>query len=475
MILTITPAPVVNAGSDAETCQGVTFNFSSQATPASASNYSSILWTHTGTGTLTNATTLTPTYTPGAGETGAVTFTLTANGNGSCAPVNDQMILTITPAPVVNAGSDAETCQGVTFNFSSQVTPASASNYSSILWTHTGTGTLTNATTLTPTYTPGAGETGPVTFTLTANGNGSCAPVNDQMILTITPAPVVNAGSDAETCQGVTFNFSSQVTPASASNYSSILWTHTGTGTLTGATTLTPFIPPGAGETGAVTFTLTANGNGSCAPVNDQMILTITPAPVVNAGSDAETCQGVTFNFSSQATPASASNYSSILWTHTGTGTLTNATTLTPTYTPGAGETGSVTFTLTANGNGSCAPVNDQMILTITPAPVVNAGSDAETCQGVTFNFSSQATPASATNYASLLWTHTGTGTLFNANTLTPTYFTWSRRDGSSNLHTDGQWQWQLRTGKRPDDPDHHACTSGECGQRCGDLPGCNL
>ncbi|GIV35739.1 MAG: hypothetical protein KatS3mg032_0118 [Cyclobacteriaceae bacterium] len=239
---------------------------------------------------------------------------------------------------------------------------------------------------------------------------------------------------------------------------------------------LTPDYTPGAGETGAVTFTLTANGNGSCAPVNDAMILTITPAPVVNAGSDAETCQGVTFNFSSQATPASASNYSSILWTHTGTGTLTNATTLTPTYTPGAGETGPVTFTLTANGNGSCAPVNDQMILTITPAPVVNAGSDAETCQGVTFNFSSQATPASATNYAFLLWTHTGTGTLFNGRTtLTPVYYPGSRRDGSSNLHTDGQRQWQLRTGKRPDDPDHHACTSGECGQRCGDLPGRNL
>jgi PKD repeat protein len=422
MVLTITPSPTVNAGSDAETCQGLSFNFSSQTTPASATNFASLLWTHTGTGTLVNATTLTPTYTPGVGETGTVTFTLTASGNGSCAAVNDAMVLTITPAPTVNAGSDAETCQGLSFNFSTQTTPASAANFASLLWTHTGTGTLFNANTLTPTYFPGPGETGTVTFTLTASGNGSCAAVNDQMVLTITPSPTVNAGSDAETCQGVSFNFSSQTTPASATNFAGLLWTHTGTGTLFNATTLTPTYTPGVGETGTVTFTLTANGNGSCAAVNDQMVLTITPSPTVNAGSDAETCQGVSFNFSTQTTPASATNFASLLWTHTGTGTLFNANTLTPTYFPGPGETGTVTFTLTASGNGSCAAVNDQMVLTITPSPTVNAGSDAETCQGVSFNFSSQTTPASATNFASLLWTHTGTGTLVNATTLTPTY-----------------------------------------------------
>jgi len=422
MILTITPEPSVFAGSDAETCQGVAFNFSTQSTPASASDFASLLWTHSGTGTLTNATTLTPSYTPGVGETGNVTFTLTANGNGSCASVNDQMILIITPAPVAFAGSDAETCQGVSFNFSTQATPASASNQSSLLWTHSGTGTIFNATTLTPTYQPGVGEAGNVTFTLTVNGNGSCVSVNDQMILVITPAPVVNAGSNAETCQGVAFNFSTQSTAASATNFSSILWTTTGTGILTNATTFTPTYTPGAGETGAVTFTLTASGNGSCASVNDQMILTITPAPVVSAGSDSETCQGVNFNFSTQSTLASVSNFSSILWTTTGTGLLSNANTLTPTYAPGAGETGVVTFTLTASGNGSCVSVNDQMILTITPAPTVFAGSDAETCQGVAYNFTTQSLPSSATNFQSILWTSTGTGTINNANTLTPTY-----------------------------------------------------
>jgi primase-polymerase (primpol)-like protein len=422
MIVTITPSASVNAGSDEEICQGTSFAFSAQGTGATASNFSTILWTHTGTGTIFNANTLTPTYQPGAGESGAITFTLTGNGSGSCGSVNDQMILTLTPGALVNAGSDGETCQDIAYEFSTQVTPATATNFNTILWTHTGTGSLANATTLTPTYTPGAGETGVVTFTLTATGNGSCPDVNDQMIVTITPSASVNAGSDEEICQGTSFAFSAQGTGATASNFSTILWTHTGTGTIFNANTLTPTYQPGAGESGAITFTLTGNGSGSCGSVNDQMILTLTPGALVNAGSDGETCQDIAYEFSTQVTPATATNFNTILWTHTGTGSLANATTLTPTYTPGAGETGVVTFTLTATGNGSCPDVNDQMIVTITPSASVNAGSDEEICQGTSFAFSAQGTGATASNFSTILWTHTGTGTIFNANTLTPTY-----------------------------------------------------
>src|SRR5690606_34359926 len=269
-----------------------------------------------------------------------------------------------------------ETCEGGAFNFSTQTTPASASNFNTITWTTTGTGSLTNANTLTPTYTPDAGETGNITFTLTATGNGSCATLDDQMTLTITPAATVFAGSDEETCEGVTFDFASQTTPATATNFLSILWTTTGTGAIANANTLTPTYAPGVGETGNVIFTLTATGNGSCVSVQDQMTLVITPAPVLSAGSDAETCQGVTFNFSTQATGASASNYATIAWTTTGTGILFNPSTLTPTYQPGVGEAGNVTFTLTATGNGSCASIQDQMVLTITPSATVSAGSD---------------------------------------------------------------------------------------------------
>ena len=43
-------------------------------------------------------------------------------------------------------------------------------------------------------------------------------------------------------------------------------------------------------------------------------------------------------------------------------------------------------------GNGSCGPVNDSMTLTITPAPVVDAGSDEEICQGGAHDLSNSGT-----------------------------------------------------------------------------------
>ena len=197
-----------------------------------------------------------------------------------CAPSFDDVVLTNTPDAIVNAGSDGETCKGVNYPFTTQATLASAGNFSSLLWTHDGIGIIFNPTTLTPTYQPGTTETGIVTFTLTANGNGSCGSVSDLMQLTVTPSVIVNAGSDAATCEGATYNFSTQTTTASASQYSSLLWTSTGTGIISNATTLTPDYQPGTGESGIVTFTLTGSGNGSCADVADQMVLVIEAEPV---------------------------------------------------------------------------------------------------------------------------------------------------------------------------------------------------
>ena len=375
--LTNTLGPIVNAGSDSETCQGISFNFSTQATLASSSNFSSLLWSHTGTGTIFNANTLTPTYIPGTGETGVVTFTLTANGNGSCASVNDVMTLTITPAVIANAGSDAEVCEGLSYDFSTQTTLASASNFNTLLWTHTGTGTISNETALTPSYAPGVGETGAVTFTLTATGNGSCATVNDQMILNITPAPLVDAGSDAEICQGSSFTFTSQTILATASNYNSLVWMHTGSGTLFNGNTLSPTYFASASETGIVTFTLTVMGNGSCVIVDDQMDITITPAPIANAGSDAEVCEGSpTFDFSSR-TGASLILNGSGVWTHNGSGTLDNPALLNPVYTLAAGDFGNtITFTLTVtSGSVVCTTVQDTYTLKVNRQALVSVPS----------------------------------------------------------------------------------------------------
>lgn len=199
--VTVNPAPTANASADAYTCGTTAYTLSG----TSATNYSSILWTHNGAGSLTNATTLTPTYTPVAGDIGNnVTLTLTVTALAGCVNVQDQMVLTVTPQATANAGSDASICEGGTFT----VSTASATNYISLNWTSNGTGSFTNGTTLTPTYIPGIGETGTVTLTLTATGQNGCN-ATDNMVLTINANPTITTNAVNQTRCGtgnVTFN-----------------------------------------------------------------------------------------------------------------------------------------------------------------------------------------------------------------------------------------------------------------------------
>ena len=63
-------------------------------------NSAGILWTHDGSGSLVDATTTTPTYTPAAGDAGSVvTLTLTVSGSGSCADAVDLKEIQINPNP----------------------------------------------------------------------------------------------------------------------------------------------------------------------------------------------------------------------------------------------------------------------------------------------------------------------------------------------------------------------------------------
>jgi gliding motility-associated-like protein len=406
MVLTIIPSPIVNAGPDAETCVINAFTVSG----ATATNYSSLLWTENGLGSLSNAGTLNPTYTPAPNESGTVKLKLMAYGNGSCAAVADSMLLQVTPMPVANAGPDGTTCEVTAY----QVSGAQAFTYNYVQWTTTGLGTLSGSNTLTPTYTPAAGETGTILLMLTAYGNGSCPATMDEMTLTIYQKPVAFAGDDAAICQGGSYT----IADSYAENSDGLLWTSNGPGLLTGATTLHPAYFPLPGETGLVTFTLLVYADdGVCPDVTDQMVLTIKPVATADAGPDDSQCGTTPYALDG----SSMTNAVSVLWSSSGTGTFDNPTQLHATYTPSSldVQNGSVTLTLTATAGSPCPPVSDQMVLTLAVPATVNAGDEGIICEGNQFTV----TTASAGNYSSLVWTTTdGMGTILNPQTLTPTY-----------------------------------------------------
>jgi gliding motility-associated-like protein len=349
------------------------------------------LWTTSGTGLFDNTGILNPTYTPSPNDIndGYVYLTLTATGNASCPAVSDVMKLTIARQALADAGPDAAFCQSSTFN----VTQAAAQNYTSINWTTTGTGTLTGQNTLTPIYQPAVGESGIITLTLTATGNIACGTATDQMSLLIQNATTVNAGPDLQTCELSPV----QVVAASVQNSTAILWTTSGNGIFNDPTIINPVYSPGSldAATGIVMLTLQATGTKPCPDVTDQLILTINKAPLVNAGPDAITCVSI----STTITQASASDYSTLLWTVSpaSAGTLTNSGTLNPTFTPATGFTGTATLTLRVNGTGSCGAVviSDAMDIFVNTSLVANAGPDQVIYPGSAATLSGSATGGS--------------------------------------------------------------------------------
>lgn len=371
MSVSFTPAPTVNAGLDQTVC-GNNANVQLNATYTNATG---IIWSG-GTGTFSNTAIVNPVYTPSATDiaNGTVTLTATTTGNGNCNPVSDNIIITITPAPTVNAGVDRIVCA----NNASVTLNGSVTVASGVIWSTSGTGTFSSTTALNATYTPSATDTanGFVDLTLTTTGNGTCLAVSDIMRITITPAPVVNAGADRTVCaNNVSLALNGSVTVATGGQWSG------GTGAFSpGNTTLTATYTPSATEitNGSATLTLTSTGNGTCAAVSDQMIITITSAPTVNAGLDQTVCA----NNSVVSLNGTYTVAGGVQWSG-GAGTFNPGNTdATATYTPTATEitNGSVLLTLTTTGNGLCNAVSDQMLITITPAPTVTAGSDVTVC-----------------------------------------------------------------------------------------------
>lgn len=416
----VVSAPTANAGTPVSTCAGSgAVNITAGSSVTFYTNY---VWTTSGTGTLSNPNSLSLcTYTPSAADiaAGSVTLTLTTTGVAPCTTASSSKTLTIVSPATANAGSNLSMCtSAASINVT---TGSSASNYTSIQWTSSGSGTFANANSLTTcTYTPSAADiaAGSVVITLTANATSPCSNAIATKTLTIQSAPTANAGTAINTC---TLSGPVNVTSgASATNFTSVQWTSSGSGIFANANSLTACTyTPSALDiiSGSVTLTLTAYGNAPCSNVTSTKTLFVRSPMLVNAGTNVTIC-ATTASVNITA-GSSASNQTSVLWTSSGTGTFANANSLTTcTYSPSAADiaAGSVTITLTAT-NGGCPDVTASKTLFITGAPTVNAGSALNTCStSGAINITAGAT---ATNYASVQWTSSGSGTFANANSLT--------------------------------------------------------
>lgn len=267
------------AGNDLTVCEDQVVHLN-----GSAEYYNSLLWTTSGSGNFSDPSIINPDYSPSAADiaAGAVTLTLTVNGPGYKATVSDQVVVTFNLKPTAFAGADASICAGNNY----QPADASATNYQSILWTTTGTGSFDNTAIVNPVFTPGVSDVtaGFVKMILAAESGNTCGTVKDTVNLAINPLPTVQLSGLQSVCAGDSVKLSYHFTGTAPFT---VVYADESTNTFDAADA-DVWMHPAGNTTYAVTKVTDANG--CFADATASLAVTVNPLPVLDLPSEVATC-----------------------------------------------------------------------------------------------------------------------------------------------------------------------------------------
>lgn len=235
--------------------------------------------------------------------------------------LTDEVVVNVTPLPVVDLGPDATLCTGQSLMLDAGVPGGT------YLWQDGST-------------SPSFNVTGPGTYTVTVTAD-ECSNTGD-ITVDYNPTPVVDLGPDLTLCEGETTVLDATVPGATYT------WQDGSTGP-----TFT------VSDAGAYNVNVLLDG----CPASDNISVDYNPLPMVDLGPDVTLCAGqqVTFN----ATVAGAT----YVWHDGSTG---------PTFTTSTAGVHSVTVTV----NGCSA--SDAVNVVVNPLPIVALGPDATLCAGET-------------------------------------------------------------------------------------------
>ena len=268
-------------------------------------------------------------YYSGAGGTGTIvsgpiTTSQTVYAYASAGTCSTQvpMQITINALPVVNAGLDQAVClyTPVTLNGSGALS-------------YTWNNNVTNAASFVPTTT--------TTYTVDGVDANGCHNT-DQVIVTVYALPVVNAGADQSICN----NSSTVLAGSGALTYT---WSNN-------VLNAQPFFP-----TATTTYTVDGVDINGCHNT-DQMVVTVLPQPIVNAGIDQTVCGATPIILFAQSSASTPTAVTGLQWNNN----VINGQQFTPTAT--------TTYTVTATGANGCTN-QDQVLVSVLALPTVNAGT----------------------------------------------------------------------------------------------------
>ncbi len=356
MVYTIHPPPIADAGPDQLACGGVGVSIGAAATGGTGPySYS---WSPT-TG-LSDATFAQPLASPSA----TTTYTLTVTDANGCVGT-DAVTVTVRPAPTASAGQDRETCLGGAV----ALIGSASGGTGPYTYSWSPSAGLSDATLAQPQASPLATST----YTLTVTDAQGCT-ANDDAVVTVHDLPLATAGQDEETCFGGSVTLDGSASGGTAPY--AYAWNPV-TG-LSDATLAQPTATPAA----STTYSLVVTDAHGCS-ASDAVLVTVHPLPMVAAGSDLGLCLGASGTLSGSASGGTAPY--AYAWSPSGG--LNDATLVQPQVTP----TTTTTYTLTVTDGEGCG-ASDDVVVTVHPLPVADAGADRATNAGVPVSIGQVAT-----------------------------------------------------------------------------------
>ncbi len=391
VVVTVNPTPVANAGADQTLLVGQALTLGSSPTATGGTGPYTYSWAPS-TG-LNNSTVANPSASPSV----TTTYTVTVTDSKGCT-TTDAVVVTVNPLPVVNAGADTGICVGQSVALGGNPTATGGAPPYTYSWTP-ATG-LNNAAVANPTATPTTTTTYTVQVTDSQGGQ-----TTDQVVVTVNPLPVVNAGLDKATFTGQPVVIGGS--PAATGGTAPYIYSWTPTTGLNDATAANPAASP----TTTTTYIVTVLDAKGCTDT-DTMMVTVNSLPTVNAGADTAICAGQSVALGGNPTATGGTTPYSFDWTPA-TG-LNNATAANPTATPAATTTYTLTVTDAKGGQ-----VTDAVTVTVNSLPVANAGTDKAIFAGQSVVIGGSPTATEGTAPYTYSWTPT-TG-LSNATVANPT------------------------------------------------------
>lgn len=388
--------PIPTPGGNITACA----NNSAISITGSVQNATGGVWSG-GLGTYTpNDSTLSITYQPDTTEiiAGSATLTLTTTGNGVCSPVGSNKIITLSPGPIVDAGTSIFQCiDDASISLAGTIT-----NATSGIWSG-GLGSFSDSSNLNSVYTADVSEViagDSVILTLTSQ-DPSCADVIDQITVTFTTPASAQAGDDQLVCESATsVQLEGNIAIAGGGTWSN------GAGNFSpDENALDAQYTPTQSErdAGSLELILTTTNNGSCDAQGDTILIAFTDQSEALAGNDQSICS----NNALATLSGSSTNAGSTKWIGAGS-FIPDATDLNANYVPTEAEINAqvAALVLDAQGLGTCPSDKDTLLIIISPAPIVNAGIDDTVCR----NNPETTLSGTVTNASTQIWSG-GAGT----------------------------------------------------------------